>query len=101
MIGYAYAEFDATAGEAVLACGAYDGLRLWLNGEVILSMDQQRDFCPGHERIAVHLREGRNRVLVKCETYTGRWGIRVGIDQGQRQAVIAAGAAGAALSAQR
>ncbi len=93
-IAYAYAEFVHAGGAAALRCGGHDGIRVWLNGAQVHTLELCRDFNPGDARIPVTLRPGVNRLLVKCYSHSWRWGLQVGV-----AAATGAAAAAAAASA--
>ena len=61
------------AQDAVLAVGAADGLAAWVNGEKIFSRVCRRDWSPREERIAIRLKPGENRFLLKSMHGTGLW----------------------------
>ena len=75
---YAYTEFDAPAArDAVLGVGSDDGVRMWLNGELVHSHDIGRGFSPNSDRVPVRLRQGRNRLLLKITNQINGWGFSV------------------------
>jgi len=47
--------------------GTFGGIKVWLNGELVLSNRPRRDAAPDQDRTMVHLNEGWNRLLVKLE----------------------------------
>lgn len=57
-----------------LAVGSDDGVRAWLNGEVILSVDAMRPWQADQERVkGVKLREGWNLLLLKITQGGADW----------------------------
>lgn len=71
---YAYAEFEASASQQVaLKMGSDDGVKVWLNGELVLSHNAKRAMLPDDEAVIVTLQAGVNRMLVKITQYTGSW----------------------------
>ncbi len=77
-VAWAYAEIDSVhARETVLRCGSDDGIRIWLNGERIHSNEVARGFIPTSDSVAVRLKAGKNRLLVKIDQYVGGWGFGV------------------------
>jgi uncharacterized protein (TIGR03790 family) len=60
--------------EATLVFGSDDGIRLWWNGEMQYSLRTRRAADPNQGRVAVTLRQGWNRLLVKVDQAEGRWG---------------------------
>jgi hypothetical protein len=79
-VAYAYAEVESVhARETVLRCGSDDGIRIWLNGEQIHSREIGRAYRPNDDEVAIYLRPGVNRLLVKIDNYQGGWGFGVSI----------------------
>lgn len=66
-VGYAYSEFDSPREiDAQLRCGADDNCTVWLNGERVFGRDQWLNGTRlDRFRAPVHLRQGKNRLLVK------------------------------------
>jgi hypothetical protein len=59
--------------DAVLAVGASDGLAVWVNDEKVHSVVGGRDWSPQEDRIPIHLKQGRNRLLLKSMHGGGLW----------------------------
>jgi hypothetical protein len=59
--------------DAVLAVGASDGLAVWVNDEKVHSVVGGRDWSPQEDRIPIHLKQGRNRLLLKSMHWGGLW----------------------------
>ena len=80
---YAYAELDSIhSREATLALGSDDGILVWLNGvEIFRTSTTARPYRPREDTLTVHLREGRNRILVKVLQRTGGWGFGVAVSK--------------------
>jgi hypothetical protein len=75
-VAYAYCEVEArAAGEALLLLGSDDGVKLWINGDLVLANHVRRALLPGEDALAVRLEKGRNRVLAKVEQARGEWGL--------------------------
>ena len=73
----AYARTWIYAGAAQAArveAGSDDGVKIWLNGEVIISSNQGGDVVPGAFKAPVQLKAGWNSVLVKVVQWTSGWG---------------------------
>ena len=62
----------ATA-QAQLQIGSDDGVKLWLNGVVVLARNVTRGYTPGEDKIAVELKPGANVLLAKVTQGTGGW----------------------------
>ncbi|HVK05906.1 MAG TPA: alpha-glucosidase/alpha-galactosidase [Armatimonadaceae bacterium] len=79
-VAYAYARLDAIHGrETVLRCGSHDGIKVWLNGEVVHANDVKRGYAFGEDEIPVFLREGENHLVVKVSNHGGPWGFSVAV----------------------
>jgi len=79
-VAYGYTEFEsATARETVLKCGSDDGIRIWLNGEVVHSSEARRSYKPHSDRVAIRLKAGVNRMLVKIDNARYGWGFGVAV----------------------
>ncbi len=76
-VAYAYAEIESIhARDCVLKVGSDDGVKLWLNGVVVHTLDTQRGYVPSDE-VAVKLKSGVNRILFKLTQGGGGWGLGV------------------------
>lgn len=62
------------AREAWLEVGSDDGVQVWLNGEQIWKRDAYRIAWPRQDIVPIHLREGRNDILLKVGQAEGDWG---------------------------
>ena len=81
---YAYTEWHEVHGrETALRCGSDDGIRLWLNGEMVHQNDAGlgRAYDRNSDTVTIRLKPGINRLLVKVANYTGGWGFGVHIPQ--------------------
>jgi hypothetical protein len=77
---YAYAEVTSDRDEEIiLGLGSDDGIKIWLNGEVVYVEETQRS-CEGIASMAkATLRKGTNRLLVKIDNYILDWGFLLGV----------------------
>jgi hypothetical protein len=57
--------------------GSDDGLRFWLNGELLVSSSAARGVNPKSERLKLHLNPGPNHILVKINNGGGAWGFQM------------------------
>ena len=79
-VAYAYAEVDSIhAREAVMSCGSDDGIRVWLNGQVVHSNDIGRGYNAGTDSAVLKLKAGKNRLLLKITQHTGGWGFGMAV----------------------
>jgi hypothetical protein len=74
-IAYVYTEFNSSGGEWFLHAGSDDGLRLWLNGELIIDDHAHRALTQHDAVRRVNLREGKNRILAKICQGSGEWAV--------------------------
>ena len=71
---YAYAIVKrAAAGPALLSLGSDDGVRVWVNGELVHEHRGARPLVFDEDRVQAELRAGENTVLVKAEQRRGPW----------------------------
>lgn len=77
-VAYAYTEVEEVhAREAVLACGSDDGIKIWLNGQVVHENEIGRGFSPRTDKVVVQLKAGTNRIICKIDNYTAGWAFGV------------------------
>jgi len=62
---------------AVLELGSDDGVKVWLNDELVYALNVARACTPGEDRISVMLKEGENELLVKVTQRDGGWEVSV------------------------
>jgi hypothetical protein len=73
-IGYAWTEFEAPEDmQAWLGLGSDDGVRVWLNGEVVDDKWIARTSRLDDDVVAVRLHKGKNTILIKIQNVTGQW----------------------------
>ena len=79
-VAFAYTEVEEVhAREAVLSCGSDDGIRIWLNGQVVHSNEVARGYTADSDSVVVQLKAGLNRILVKIDNYRAGWGFGVSL----------------------
>jgi hypothetical protein len=76
--GLAYV-FSPDDREAALLLGSDDGVRVWINGGLVHTNPTYRAAEPDLDRVAVRLKKGWNKVLVKVLQGAGGWGFYVRI----------------------
>jgi hypothetical protein len=59
--------------------GSDDGIRIWLNGEVVHSHEVGRGHSHEQDQVKVYLKPGTNRFLVKLDNYLAGWGFSMKI----------------------
>ena len=74
-VAYAWREFEVKEDiELKVALGSNDGVKLWLNGELLLENKASRVARPGDEQVTLPLSKGKNSVLLKIDQIAGGWG---------------------------
>ncbi len=58
----------------LLELGSDDGVKAWLNGEVIHADNAVRGITPDQDKVKVHLRQGWNQLLLKITQSNMGWG---------------------------
>jgi len=61
------------AQEATLELGSDDGVKVWLNGEVVHANNASRGCNPGDDKLAVQLKAGANPLMLKVTQGGGEW----------------------------
>jgi len=67
---------DATV-EIPVSCGSNDGLRLWLNGELLVDIARKRRLNPSAHGLSLFLEEGVNHLLAKISNDDGDWAFQL------------------------
>ncbi|RPJ00533.1 MAG: DUF2961 domain-containing protein, partial [Candidatus Aminicenantes bacterium] len=65
--------------DATLFVGSDDGVRVWVNGEIVHTNPVYRAAEPDLDRVPIRLRKGWNKVLIKDLQGAGGWGFYVRI----------------------
>lgn len=71
--------FSPAAQDAVLTFGSDDGVKAWLNGQVVHGNNATRGFSPDQDQVNVKLKEGWNSLLVKVTQGGADWAIACGL----------------------
>ncbi|AKJ65245.1 ThuA domain-containing protein [Kiritimatiella glycovorans] len=61
------------AGAATLSLGSDDGVKVWLNGELVHEVDVSRACRFGQDEVPLALKKGANELRVKVVQIGGRW----------------------------
>jgi len=73
-IGYAWTEVEVPADtDGWLGIGSDDGLKVWVNGELVDDKWQARTSRLDDEVVPVRLKKGANRILIKIQNVKGLW----------------------------
>jgi hypothetical protein len=79
-VAYMKTRFKSNSARAViLEIGSDDGVKAWLNGELIHSRNVDRPFNPGEDKVCVQIENGWNDLLLKITQATGGWEASVAI----------------------
>ena len=60
--------------EARLELGSDDGIKVWLNDQLVHANDVTRGVSPGADIVKVHLKQGWNQLMLKVSNKSGGWG---------------------------
>lgn len=73
-VGYAWTEFASPRDtEAWLGIGSDDGVKIWLNGELVHSHWVRRPSRIDDDLVPLRLKKGPNRMLIKIQNATDSW----------------------------
>ncbi len=73
-VAYAFTTFRSAAElESVMRIGSDDGVKVWLNDELVFGHHVNRALVSGQDAVLVRLKEGENRLLVKLSQGWGSW----------------------------
>jgi putative heme-binding domain-containing protein len=75
--------------DAEILLGSDDGVKVWVNGKLVLSNHVHRPLEPEADQAHARLREGRNEVLVKVENGDGAAGLHFAVGAAERVSVEA------------
>ncbi len=74
VVGYAWTEFNAPAAtDAWLGLGSDDGVKIWLNGDLVHDKWIRRQSRIDDDVVPLHLKQGPNRILIKIQNATVDW----------------------------
>lgn len=75
VVAYAFATVARReSGPVVLGLGSDDGVKVWINGQLVHEYIAERAARADEDLVEVALKAGENRILVKVEQGTGGWG---------------------------
>ncbi|HET6251249.1 MAG TPA: alpha-glucosidase/alpha-galactosidase [Tepidisphaeraceae bacterium] len=79
-VAYGYAEVKSeTARDVVLRLGSDDGIKAWVNGELVHWHEVGRGYRADSDFAPARLVAGINRIFVKVDNYTSGWGFGVAV----------------------
>ena len=67
--------------EVLFGIGSDDGIKVWLNGEVIHANNLTRSHWQNEDWVRAFLTKGRNDLLLKVTQHTGGWGASVSMQK--------------------
>lgn len=74
-LGYAWTEFEVSDDrDGWLGIGSDDGLKVWLNGELVNDKWMARTSRLDDDVVPVRLKKGKNQILIKIQNVKGLWG---------------------------
>ena len=74
-VAYAYRSFEVEQDtDMEVGIGSNDGVKLWVNGELLLNENASRVAQPDQEIVTLPLKRGANDVLIKIDQLGGAWG---------------------------
>ncbi|RPH36188.1 hypothetical protein EHM92_04925, partial [bacterium] len=77
-VAYAFSRVNVpSAREAILKVRSDDGVRIWLNGQLIHDKHKGRTVTEEADQIRIDLRAGDNRILAKVDQGAGGWGLAI------------------------
>lgn len=84
-VAYAYCELISNENkEITLAVGSNDGIRVWLNGELVWDNHCPRPAVIDEDCFNVRVKEGSNPLLIKVDQGYGNWGFYCrAVDKGE------------------
>lgn len=75
VIAYAYARIRSPKAQKVRATfGSNDGIKLFLNGELLFEYHDKRNLMPDENEVWLPLVEGNNHLMLKIDQGRGGWG---------------------------
>ena len=57
-----------------IGIGSNDGVRMWINGKLVLDHKIARKAEPNQEILTTQFRKGENTILIKIDQLGGGWG---------------------------
>lgn len=65
-----------------IGVGSHDGVRLWINGKLVLDNKVARKAEPNQDVLTVTFKKGKNTVLLKIDQLGGGWGFYFSVLEG-------------------
>jgi hypothetical protein len=75
VVSYAYRTIEAAKDTSLkTGVGSNDGVKLWVNGKLVLNKKTSRKAEPNQEELTIPLKKGENTILLKIDQLGGGWG---------------------------
>ena len=75
VVSYAYRTVNLTEAKTMkFGVGSNDGVRVWINGKLVLDRKVLRPALPNDDQISVPMKKGENTILVKVDQTGNKWG---------------------------
>ena len=65
--------------QTIFRFGSDDGIKVWVNGQLVHANEVGRAYKPNADRAPASLKAGLNRILIKIDNYTGDWGFGMAV----------------------
>lgn len=75
VVSYAYTTINVPEAQTMkFGVGSNDGVRVWINGKLVLDRRVLRPAVPNDDKISVPMQKGNNTILVKVDQLGNKWG---------------------------
>ncbi len=75
VVSYAYTTINVSEAQTMkFGVGSNDGVRVWVNGKLVLDRMVLRPALPNDDQISVPMKKGENTILVKVDQTGNKWG---------------------------
>jgi hypothetical protein len=75
VVSYAYRTVNLPEAKTMkFGVGSNDGVRVWINGKLVLDRKLLRPALPNDDQISVPMKKGENTILVKVDQTGNKWG---------------------------
>lgn len=75
VVSYAYRTMKLPEAKIVkFGIGSNDGVKVWVNGKLVLDRPVSRKAIPNDDQISVPMKKGENTILVKVDQLANKWG---------------------------
>jgi len=75
-VAYAYTVIESPSDrEARLLLGSDDGVKVWVNGDLVHTSHATRGVNRDEDKVDIKLQSGKNRILFKVDQHFGGWGM--------------------------